>query len=762
MDGKTTGTRSKLGSLSSMAEENIKKERQTWDDFRNQHSTTPTNKTRFDSSVLTRLENEDVEDISSTVGYLKHIYTSVIDPELIEYFNQYDSGDGFVTNTREFSYIRQDGKLYRRRLFPNIEMQDMNFTIKPRPPKLSIDDKNDQDLSELGASLTTSHPLKIMPQADWKKTMYSDLAKREEKNSKEVEKYIEFTELKRKGCKENAEINLLSSDYLDKLQKEVNVLKRPLFEKLKDKYISDSTTFQVSKSQYLISKQVFDLQLEKPERNRDDALIAAHLSLKSSLEEQEIRLKKLGSEIVDLAKRKSPYYVSEITMPKLGTKDTFDHEAVKMFPIVASDDDISIKDLFEWLSSWAEDIGLSEKALKRVIFSRLRGQRQRAWLTYQKQPLKEAITSLSLLFDKNETPQNVLQEIKQFSKGINEDIQNSCQRLIRHIDKYLENRTDHDRSILRREYLLDKLDKLLSPRALREVFRIIEQKQQLGETMSEQDLLSSIYKEDMFDKRIEASQNGIRLNNVSGEIDIPYDSFEDHDSLSDFNDLEINAAEHKRKFEEENTSFKHARTDERRKLSPVRRQGGSAPIVIGAQGKPLIRVGNPNPNNKWHNRTSNSYGRPNQAPYTRPNQNYDRPRQLPFQQQQQPQSQPGFQPQMRYSRDWEVDRRPNDYNGRPHYQNYNTFNNRQRNTSFSRYNNTQQSAQSRNSFNQNRGNLKQNLQFRANPPALFQQITLEGLNSICVECPKEDRQHRVAECPKLKVFRQAKDQEKWT
>ena len=59
-----------------------------WEDFRNQ--TSDTKNTAFDASVLSRLENEDVEDRSSTVGYLKHIYCKVVDPELIEYFNQYN------------------------------------------------------------------------------------------------------------------------------------------------------------------------------------------------------------------------------------------------------------------------------------------------------------------------------------------------------------------------------------------------------------------------------------------------------------------------------------------------------------------------------------------------------------------------------------------------------------------------------------------------------------------------------------------------
>ena len=730
-----------------------------WDDFRNPLSTNLFNVSEKESSVLARLENEDVDDPTCTVGYLKNYFNKVTDPELIEFFeDQYDigSGDGILTNTSSHQYIKKEGKLYRRKLFSppqELKKEDKtNFTI--RPSKLS-NDKNEQDLSQLGAASlpASSLPHKIKPPVDWKRSVYSDIMGGEGKKAEEkVEKYIEFTNLGRNKKKEDFELNLLSSEQLERLQKEVNELKRPCFEKLKDKYISDSTTLQVAKSQCCISKQLYDLEMQQPERNRDDALIASHLSLKSSLVDQEIRLKKLGSEILELVERKSPYYVSEISMPKLGQKDTFDMEALKMFPIVGSDDDISIKDLFEWLSSWAEDLGLSEKGLKRAIFSRLRGSRAKAWLSYQKQPLKEAITSLSLLFDKNESPQKFANEIKHFSRGANENIENSVQRLIRAIDKWLEGRSDHDKSVLRREYLLDKLDKLLSPRALREVFRVIEHKQQLGEQLGEQELLSNIYKEDLFDKRSE--QSSFKLNNVSANSS----KDDDIDSLcEEFSNLHINALEHKRPFnaDTENTrpNFKHARND-RPVIKPVRRfegQNGQNPIVIGNQGKPLIRVGNPNPNNKWHNRSQNqnTYSRPNESSnYSQSRNQFLGSRNAPLQQQS------NFKP--RYDRNVEFDRRHqfNDYN-RPQYQN--GFNGRQRYNSHSGYN-----SQFRNSYGQDRGGLRHNLQFRTNPPAIFQQISLEELNAMCVECPKGEGQHSVAQCPKSKVFRKAPNKEKWT
>ena len=719
-----------------------------WEDFRNQ--TSDTKNTAFDASVLSRLENEDVEDRSSTVGYLKHIYCKVVDPELIEYFNQYDCGDGFITNTKEFSYIRKDNNIYRRKLFSSSEDEfkkdKLNIDFKFKPSKF------EEDLSYLGAS---SAPQKIKPPVDWEKSVYSDIMAGERKKAEEkveVEKYIEFNTVgMAKKKKEDNELNLLSSEMLDKLEKEVNELKRPTFERLRDKYIADSTTFQVSKSQFQISKQLYDIEIQR--ENKDDALIASHLSLKSSLADQSLRLQKLKNEIVTLVERKSPYYISEISVPKLGTREHFDPEAIKMFPIVGSDDDISIKDLFQWLSSWASKIGLSEEGLKMAILSRLRGSRAKAWLSYQKQPIKEAITSLSLLFDKNESPQKYANEIKHFSRGANENIENSVQRLIRAIDKWLEGRSDHDKSVLRREYLLEKLDKLLSPRALREVFRVKENKEQIGELLGEHELLATIYKEDLFDKRSE--QSSFKLNNVGVSNCSSKD--DDIDNLcEEFSNLHINAIEHKRPFnadtETTRPNFKHARND-RKIIHPVRRFEGQNPIVIGNHGKPLIRVGNPNPNNRWHNggQNSNTYSRPNQNQYSN-NQSrsqFMNSRNAPLQQQS------NFKP--RYNREVEFDRRYqfNGYNeARPQYQNYNGFNDRQR------YNYS--NNQFRNGFNKNRGNLKHNLSFRTNPPAIFQQISFEELNSICVSCPKEDRKHSVAECPKSKVFRQAKDQAKWT
>lgn len=750
----STGTKSKIQPLGTFQEEN-----HNWDDFRSNSF----EDSFFDphASVLNRLENEDVEDTSTSVGYLKHIYFKVVDPELIEYFTQYDSGDGFVTNTKDFSYIRKDGQLYRRKLLspvvkPKVD-EKLDFIIKPS--KLS----KDYDASKLGENLP---PLKIKPPPGWTNSVYSDITEGLKKSEDEVE-YIEAKSLNRHPKKKDhydTELKMLNSEDLDKLEREVNELKRPLFDKLKEKYINNTTTFKVSNSQYVISKQVFDLESKRPDKERDNEVIAAHLSLKSSIVDQRTRLKELEKELVQLSQRKSPYYVAEIHMPKFGPNDRFDAEDIKVFPVVATDQDISIKDLFELLSGWAEDIGLSEKGLKRAMFSRLRGERAKAWLSYYKQPIKEAITSLSLLYDKNDSPLKYGNEIKNFTKNPNEDIHNSVQRLIRSIDKYLENRPDHDKKVLRMEYIKEKLDKLLSPRALREVFRMIEEKHQLGEDVSERELLTFIYKEDMFDKRTEGNQSYIRLQNIN------YDSncetscegadvtdTDDIDSLCDsIYGLELNAAEHKRPFDDslENTrsNFKQARTD-RKILHPVKKIGGNNPIVIGNQGTPLVRIGNPNPNNRWHNRSSQNptsndkFNQSRNLPYN-PNQFRNLySRNAPLQN-----YQSNFRPQMKYNRSNDFDRfQTNGYNGSYNSRNgyNNSYNDRNRG-----YRSNHQFNQNRNGYDPNRSNLKHNMQVRTNPPSIFQQITLNELNAICAECPKEDEQHKVANCPNVKVFRQ--------
>ena len=83
MEGKNnsryTGTKRKI--LPTINEESSESNwGQNWEEFRNP---TVNLDTSMNESVLIRLENEDVDDPNCTVGYLKHYYNKVTDPELI-------------------------------------------------------------------------------------------------------------------------------------------------------------------------------------------------------------------------------------------------------------------------------------------------------------------------------------------------------------------------------------------------------------------------------------------------------------------------------------------------------------------------------------------------------------------------------------------------------------------------------------------------------------------------------------------------------
>ena len=178
MEGKNnsryTGTKRKI--LPTINEESSESNwGQNWEEFRNP---TVNLDTSMNESVLIRLENEDVDDPNCKVGYLKHYYNKVTDPELIEYFKEeYDigSGDGILTKTSSHQYIKKEGKIYRRKLFPHSDfkveeeskdLNQMDFSLKP--PTFS----NDKSESQFEAS---SLPKKIQPPLDWTKSVYSDI-----------------------------------------------------------------------------------------------------------------------------------------------------------------------------------------------------------------------------------------------------------------------------------------------------------------------------------------------------------------------------------------------------------------------------------------------------------------------------------------------------------------------------------------------------------------------------------------------------------
>ena len=535
------------------------------------------------------------------------------------------------------------------------------------------------------------------------------------------------------------------------------------FSKLKESYISAQITFEVSNNQFAMSSTAYENEILKPPQEQNKNLISSHLTLKSTLDLQKSRLLDLEKQLKELVARKSPYLINEIKMPKYGTKDFFDPDHIKMFPVVSGDDDISIKNLFELLSEWGEGIGLSEKGIKHALFSRLRGKRAKAWLTYNKLPLKEAVTNLILLFDKIESKHKHSTDIENFKPEVGEDIQNSVQRLLQYINKYLEYIKDNkERKILRKEYLKSKLSVLLSPRAYREVFRAITLKDQIGEEVSEKELLSLIHTESMFDQRTKEDKSyNINLNNIKLESEEGEEGEEGEEDT-----FELSAIEHKRPsmgdtFSRQPKIQKH---NDRKILVPNRKHDGSKPnpIIIGRNSTPYVTVNNPtmskyhprnpsnqssSPTNSFHQRNSNDRvkefihsrnsplirdSRGNQQ-YSNQYRNFD---------------------DNRYSKSFENFRT----NNRQRWNSYpsNDYKNSYPSNDYitgPRFNN---SYRNRNSYKQNNG-LRHNLQVRTNPPAIFQQISMDELNSLCVNCPKDLGNHKVSDCPKLEgqVFRRA-------
>ena len=773
-----------------------------------QNLKSPTEEKSF--ATLHRLENEDVVDRNNVLRHDGAEYFEVIDPELKTFFKEtFGQIDKLQHTTNKFVYIGREDRVFRKPIQISLidekkekrqtQEDDSITSLASKLAQQSLASNEQENLSEQkrvglpsdfkshsvlegnnqGARPKTPlcsprkrsqdfiQPSKlntfktINPPIGWTNDIYNDIEQTSNDDTIANHKYIEAKTLKSKkparrlSFKDETEIEevtLLSAEYLEKLSREVNELKKKELDILKDKYFNAVTTFNVSNSQYMLSKQQYDIENDKPD-NRNEAFIASHLSLKRSILDQKAKLKALKTQIEDLVNRKSPYYLNEIPMPKLGNREHFDPEELKLFPTIMNDDDISIKDLFvDQLSPWAEDLGLSEKALKRAIQTRLRGSRQKAWFQYQKQPLKEAITSLSLLFDKSESPQKYYNQIKEFRKHDGEDIQNSLERLISAVNKYLENYSEHDKKVLRLEIIKEKLEKLLSTRALREIFRKMEEKHQLGEEITEKELISSIYKEDLFDRRSEGNQRYISLQNVNiNDTCVNDDNDVYGDLCEDFNELELNAAEQKRRADisaDDRQSFKYARTHDRPILNPVRKQ---SPIVVGSQGKPLIKVGNPNPNNRWHSRINqNSLQNEKLHPSSyNPRREFMNSRNAPLEQQNEVHP-PRYNPRREFmnSRNAPLEQQNDRYHPAESYRT-NNFRGGYRAKNFQQtsYGNRTQFRQNRNGFTPNRPGLRHNMEFRTNPPEIQQRISLEELNSICVQCPKEEGQHTVRQCP---------------
>ena len=464
----------------------------------------------------------------------------------------------------------------------------------------------------------------------------------------------------------------------------------------------------------------------------------------------------------------------DVQLPKFGTKDNFSYESLKMFPCVGNDEDISIKDLYNLLKDWAQDEGLSEQGLKRALLCRLRGARAKSWLRYQKYPLRDAITSMICLYDRQESIIKYSNIIKTFSRRAGEDIQQSVERLLSAINKYLESRSPDEAKIIRKEILISKLPILLSSRGYQELERKMEEKRQIGVELDEKSIIQFIYTENIFDQR-NADKTYLQLNNV--EDDKINSLSDDFSRLS----LDLNAIEHKRSIGPHGNihDFKQAKTkqnprlDSERKILSATRQfeptasayGGNdskfindrenRPILVGRDNKPYVKVGRPNSENIWSSRLKDR----NQG-Y---NQQFNKMGNQPIR--------PNFDQSRQNRSDFIASRNaPLNFKDRRDSTDFNNMNgtnfrqsnfSNERRNSYPRYDYRRQNSYRGDQSRQIRPNysqpgLRHNMQIRSNPPAIFQQISYDQLNSLCIseEC-RGDRRHSVAECTKTQVFRKA-------
>ena len=445
------------------------------------------------------------------------------------------------------------------------------------------------------------------------------------------------------------EFNFLTSADLERMEGESSSLKSPEFKRLKEAFLMRKNILQSYQMQNGMSRPMFLLELRKPVDQRNNDIIENHNILQAAIRESRDQLLKVQKELQALEDKKSPY-VTEIKVPKFGKNDLPQTDILKMLPIVKNDDDISLRNLYDLIVKYGTKMQLSEDGYKYAITSRLKGKRAKAWLALQKYPLKEAITSLISMFDKQDSSFKYATKIQQFKKLAKEDVNNSITRLIKYCNKAHPTKSEEVLKVLRCEIIMQKLDKLLSPRAIREIFRISEKKAQLGEELSEKELIDTIITEDMFDQRSEG-RSFVELHNMSKRHKIEYDSDQEYRRLSDSDsDFEINAIEHKRGPIDDGTPStyqKQAKTDSNpeihRKFLNARRSSsnpegrirsasgtqirtdqngqrpyqeqGRRPIMVGKDNNPYIKVNSPNPNNKWHqkfaNRTDRSQGQSN-------------------------------------------------------------------------------------------------------------------------------------------------------
>ena len=746
-------------------------------------------------STLVRLEDEDVTDPYSSVSYFGSNYLEVIDPEIIEVIRDtFNNIDALRFTSEKYIYIGKQNRIYRKPILGKVEevssLLGAEAIVKPIIHKSLLDDvvgkkasNSVEILPDQVTKATGETKQKIKPSYEFKSNIYSDImsGKNSDRNSDEEYSWLE-DRIKRVEKKKDKTLSSKSDHFslkeLNKIEKDISAIKSAEFQKYKECYSTNLTSLNVCKNQIKLSEPRYFKEISKVSQEQDKDFINGHISLKETVSELEMKLIEIKENIEGLVNRKSPYSYGDIKMPKFGKKDSFQTESVKLFPIVSSDEDISIKDLFTCMSEWSENEGLSESALKRAIFSRLRGPRAKSWITYQKQPIKEAITSMIMLYDKHDSPMKYSNLIKDFKKLPNEDIQNSVGRLIHATNKYLEFRPSSEQKVIRREILISKLGILLSARGYSEVFRKLEETKQLGCDLSEKELLSLIYTEDMFDKRSNMD-NYLQINNINRE---------DAEDLCE--DLELSAIEHKRKPGDpldtpifRRPDFKQAKTTSEPSLyrpiiTPKRtipNYSSNKPIMVGRDNRSYVKIGNPNPNNKWHNREN--YRESNHHRYGYDDRKaFISSRNAPLVQQN-----PRLGQDRRYNNE-EFRRHNNQGHGNYRYDNQRFDSEKYRNQRYNgqrydrdyyykpqtrvshpldpsyqrkpQYNNQNDFRQNRNNFH---NGIRHNVHVRANPARLFQSITVEELNSLCIDCPRKVEEHKISECPNLtgQVFRKA-------
>ena len=175
-----------------------------------------------------------------------------------------------VTPKRSISPILKQSRLDRKCVNPSSDWQENIYSSIAE--NLTILQPRTQLTAAAPAAASAAVPAieKLSIETGWQDNLYKDILNRKKPVNKEEkeEKYIEasFLNIKkcaRKGEEEKKDYSTLSLSYLDKLSEEVNELLRKEFLKLKEKYVSQKITLDVSTSQFCLSKEAYDREMQK-------------------------------------------------------------------------------------------------------------------------------------------------------------------------------------------------------------------------------------------------------------------------------------------------------------------------------------------------------------------------------------------------------------------------------------------------------------------------------------------------------------------